>query len=229
MSDMVNREELKKLIYDINEGLHLLHKQKEPVIYKNIKPSNIIKGINGNYMLADFGISPDDINETAGSNAARADFDYAAPETIMFNCYSPATDYYSFGITLYQLFTGKLPYDNSGDRLDLLMSRGITVSDDLGMPEDLASLIRGLTFYSHDPEINRKRWGYDEVKRWLDGDTSIELPAFQKYVHENVNNACDDQMPPFAFRNITYTDRQEFSMHWVSIGKTGKRPFSTAR
>ena len=211
LDSILTYREIKKLIHDINEGLHVIHTLDETIIHKDIKPSNIMKDNDGNYLLIDFGISSIIGKDmTSLKTSTGLTFDYAAPESRISNRFSKATDYYSFGISLYHMFTGELPYADSSERLDLLMRRGIIIPDEIGMPKDLATLIQGLTFYNSDPDINRKRWGYEEVKRWLEGDTSLEAPRFQNIVQEPVNYQDEDRMPPYIFKKVTYTSRLEF-------------------
>lgn len=215
--------EIKKLINDINEGMHVLHTLSETIIHKDIKPANIMMDHDGNYLLIDFGISSViDKGMTSLKTSTGLTFEYAAPESRISNRFSIATDYYSFGITLYHLYTGELPYANSNDRLDLLIRHGVVVAEDIGMPQSLVELIQGLTFYNSNPDINRKRWGYDEVKRWLDGDSTLEVPAYQIISHTN-DYTSGDQMPPYIFKGVTYTNRLEFVIALAENWEEGKK------
>jgi serine/threonine protein kinase len=219
INSILKYDELHKLIHDINEGMHILHTLKETIIHKDIKPANIMMDDEGNYLLIDFGISSVmDEGVTSVKTSTGLTFDYAAPESRISNRFSTATDYYSLGITLYQLFTGEFPYADSNDRLDLLIRRGVNVPDRIGMPHDLVKLIQGLTFYNSNPDVNHRRWGYDEVKRWLDGDNELEPPMFQGMMQETGDYMSEDRMPPYIFMNVTYTNHLEFVMalgeHW---------------
>ena len=94
----------------ICDVLIYLHELKpNPVIYRDMKPSNLILDSNGFIKLIDFGI--------AREYKAGADSDtiyigtrgYAAPEQYGIGQTSVATDIYSLGVTIYHLLTGKSP------------------------------------------------------------------------------------------------------------------------
>ena len=78
------------------------------ICHLDIKPSNILLDKFGRIKLADFGLSchvHEKINRYIGS------FVYMAPEIISKTPYDPfEADMWSFGITIYQLATGKLPW-----------------------------------------------------------------------------------------------------------------------
>jgi serine/threonine-protein kinase len=83
------------------------------VVHRDIKPSNILVGANGVPKLLDFGIakplSPDAAAET-GTSAHPMTREYAAPEQVLGEPITIATDEYALGVLLYRLLSGHLPY-----------------------------------------------------------------------------------------------------------------------
>ncbi len=79
------------------------------VIHRDLKPQNILVGMNGEPKLLDFGIAKI-LNDPAGdaSITLRRAFslDYASPEQIRGGPISTATDVYSLGLILYEMMTG---------------------------------------------------------------------------------------------------------------------------
>ena len=99
--------ELMHVIKDMAEGLKYLHQNK--IVHQDIKPANIlIDEQNGavNYLLSDFGIS----SKTSMTE------DYAPPEKFSSKKEDRRPDrkgdIFSFGISLYELATGGLPFDD---------------------------------------------------------------------------------------------------------------------
>lgn len=85
------------------------------VIHRDLKPSNIIVSNDGTPKLLDFGISKlvsQDIDEMQTQTEFRALTPaYASPEQIRGEPISTASDIYSLGVILYELLTGKRPYE----------------------------------------------------------------------------------------------------------------------
>jgi serine/threonine protein kinase len=85
------------------------------VIHRDLKPSNILVSNDGTPKLLDFGISKlvsQDIDEMQTQTEFRALTPaYASPEQIRGEPISTASDIYSLGVILYELLTGKRPYE----------------------------------------------------------------------------------------------------------------------
>ena len=84
--------------------LSLLHSQKPPLIYGDIKPANLMLSENGNLYLVDFG-STIQYHKEAGSRICEGTPGYAAPEQYQGKA-SPASDLYALGKTMRLLLSG---------------------------------------------------------------------------------------------------------------------------
>ena len=92
------------------EALDYLHTRKPPVIYRDMKPGNIMLRPDGRVKLIDFGIAREYKEGKAGDTTPLGTKGYAAPEQFGGMGQTDArTDIYSLGVTLYQLVTGKSP------------------------------------------------------------------------------------------------------------------------
>jgi serine/threonine protein kinase len=95
------------------EVLEYLHSRTPPVIFRDIKPSNIMLEPMGRIRLVDFGIArtykPDSYRDTvnlgSGGYAAPEQYERAGRQTDM------RSDIYSLGVTVHQLLTGIDPVD----------------------------------------------------------------------------------------------------------------------
>lgn len=96
-------------------ALAYLHQRR--IIHRDVKPSNLLVAADGTIKLGDFGLlrqldSSRDITVTVAAVGSRP---YMSPEQLRGGPLTPATDLYSLGVTLYELLTGILPENDSGN------------------------------------------------------------------------------------------------------------------
>jgi serine/threonine-protein kinase len=95
----------------IADVLDYLHKRPKPIIYRDLKPANLmIDGNTGRVMLIDFGIARWVAPQEKGVTAVGT-MGYAPPE-LFSGKVEPRSDIYSLGATMFHLLTGSDPQDN---------------------------------------------------------------------------------------------------------------------
>ncbi|MDT7777585.1 MAG: hypothetical protein QOC99_97 [Acidobacteriota bacterium] len=95
----------------VADVLEYLHNQRPPIIYRDLKPANLmIDGNNGRVMLIDFGIARWVAPQEKGVTAVGT-MGYAPPELFSGKA-EPRTDIYGLGATMFHLLTGADPQDN---------------------------------------------------------------------------------------------------------------------
>ena len=95
----------------IADVLDYLHNRQMPIVYRDLKPANImIDGNSGRVMLIDFGIARF-INKEEKGVTAVGTMGYAPPELFSGNV-EPRSDIYSLGSTMFHLLTGADPQSN---------------------------------------------------------------------------------------------------------------------
>lgn len=125
------------------------------VVHRDFKPSNVMLTVGGSPKITDFGLaifaradSTTSIGEVVGSPY------YMSPEQAEGKSVDSRSDVYSMGAVLYQMLTGKVPFD--GDNVRSVLHQHVS-SDPLpphrirtGIPEELGSLI--MVMLAKDPD-----------------------------------------------------------------------------
>ena len=109
--NMLSRREAMNYSMQICRALE--HAHSKHVVHRDIKPQNIVLTESGKIKVADFGIARAANNSTtltAGSLAVGSAH-YLSPEQARGGYTDNRSDIYSFGVVMYEMFTGKLPFD----------------------------------------------------------------------------------------------------------------------
>ena len=98
-----------KMLCSILQYLHTV--RENPIVYRDMKPDNIILSQSGRVKLIDFGIAKECVRGTIDKGECYGTRGYAAPEQYKSgsNILDERTDIYSLGCTMFYLITGQVP------------------------------------------------------------------------------------------------------------------------
>ena len=101
----------------IQVGMALEYAHKNGIVHKDIKPQNILISRERIAKITDFGIARAASGNTItmSSGGAVGSVHYFSPEQARGSNVGPSTDIYSVGVTLFEMVTGRVPFDGDSD------------------------------------------------------------------------------------------------------------------
>ncbi len=188
------------IIPNVNEALKVVH--DAGLVHGNVKPTNIFYSPFGpdQVLLGDLGVGLEHISEFTKQTG----FAFLPPENLK-GIFGKEADYWSLGITLVMLVTGRGVFD--GLNRKQMLKKAATYELDIPdkASEKLKNIIRGLTVKDY-----KTRWGYEEIKKCLAGE---DVPIVDEYVYEPPTDVYNlDGVPVKGLENIA----QAFATNWSS-------------
>lgn len=101
-------KEATSIAIQVSMGLEAAH--SHGIVHRDVKPQNIIISLDGKVKLTDFGIARAASSNTISSNVMGS-VHYSSPEQVRGGYSDEKSDIYSLGITLYEMVTGKVPFE----------------------------------------------------------------------------------------------------------------------
>ncbi|MEW2352509.1 serine/threonine-protein kinase [Spirillospora sp. NPDC029432] len=162
MGGPLPRAAVDRIVEQLARGLEALH--RVGIVHRDLKPENVLVLAADPLRVAitDFGLSKV-LEESVVFASSSRTLAYAAPESLSGQV-SPARDWWSLGMIVRELVTGRAPFSGLSETavVDHLATRAVP-ADDVDDPR-LRLLCQGLL--TRDP---RRRWGAEQVGRWLAG------------------------------------------------------------
>lgn len=180
-----------RFIKEICKAVALIHRQG--AIHRDLKADNVLIDRRGVVRVVDFGLATFTDPKLGFAAGSMGTFTYMAPETVIGKS-TPASDVYSLGLLMYELFTGGGPHLNAGWRTDPNApgrdeNYDIKKSLAFRLPSEMQNEIRfdhrwldGLILRCLDVEPTRRFANADELLRAIlaceAGEQMPSLPAF---------------------------------------------------
>lgn len=109
------------------------------IVHRDIKPQNIIVSKNGNLKVTDFGIAKAATSNTIASTAMGS-VHYISPEQARGGYSDEKSDIYSLGITMYEMVTGRVPFEGENNVAVALMHiQGEMIPPRAYYPDDISA------------------------------------------------------------------------------------------
>lgn len=233
---VINWKEAVHFTVQILEALE--HAHEKGVVHRDIKPQNIILLQDGTIKVTDFGIARLTTSETRTmTNTAIGSVHYIAPEQARGDLTDGKADIYSVGVMLYEMLTGKLPFEADSAVSVAIMQlqtepsplRDINEEIPEGLEEitlkamrkdpaqryeTAAKMLEAIEAFRRNPSIRFNYKYYDDT---LSGDT--------KFVETSIRSSNTPAVPDQLYNDNYDYDEEEVSdtrsrtaVKWITIG-----------
>ncbi len=208
----LSKSDIRRVVKEIADALAGIH--AHGILHRDLKPENVLVRTASPLALAltDFGIASMSAATQHFTSAARTT-KYAAPE-VLTGVLDAKSDWWSLGMIVLEAAGGRHPFDGLTEQVmnHQLATRPVDVR---GVYDDeLRLLCRGLLL--RDP---KRRWGSNEVARWLDGDPSLTVAADAEGAATSVR--------PYRFGKTEATTGAELALalakHWDAARRDMQR------
>ncbi|CAD8134349.1 unnamed protein product [Paramecium octaurelia] len=196
----LNEQDAKYYFVEICIGMAYLHSQN--IVYRDIKPENILLDLQGHLMLSDFGLSKPDMAAEDFAYSFCGSPEYMAPEMLMKTGHNYLVDCYCLGALLYELVSGLPPFysHNTQEIYSSILTENVQFPDYVQISNQLKDLIISLLQKDPTERLGQKE-GVIEI---------LTHPWFSDVDFEKIVNR---QLPtPYKPEPLKYNfDEEEFN------------------
>lgn len=176
-------------LYFVKQILSALnHAHNKGVIHRDIKPQNIMLLKDGTIKVTDFGIARFSSNETQTmTDRAIGSVHYISPEQARGSIIDEKADLYSVGIMLYEMITGKLPFEADNAVSVAIMQMQATPKPPREINPDIPKGLEQIIMHSMEKDPSRR---YESAEEMINDIQKLQEDpsAVFKYKHFDDDN-----------------------------------------
>ena len=178
----------------VAQGIGAAHDQH--IVHRDIKPQNMIISSDGKVKVADFGIAKAVSSDTLTSTAMGS-VHYISPEQAKGDAADERSDIYSLGITMFEMVTGRVPFENENS-VSIAISH---IEQDVPLP----SAFNPLVSHAYDEIVMKCTQKKPERRYQKVQELIVDLRKALINPNADLNHVkiADAETDPYATRPIT--------------------------
>ncbi|XP_029000281.1 rhodopsin kinase GRK1 [Betta splendens] len=143
----------------IIQGLEHLHQKR--IIYRDLKPENVLLDNQGNVRISDLGLAVELADDQLKTKGYAGTPGFMAPELLRGEEYDYSVDYFALGVTLYEFLAAKGPFRTRGEKVENKVVKKRILNDPVMYPEMFCEKARSICDALLCKEVN-KRLGFKD-------------------------------------------------------------------
>ncbi|WP_178667773.1 Stk1 family PASTA domain-containing Ser/Thr kinase [uncultured Eubacterium sp.] len=186
------------------------HAHDKGIVHRDIKPQNIILLPNGNLKVTDFGIARFSRSDTKTlTEQAIGSVHYISPEQAKGEYTDEKADIYSIGVVLYEMLSGKVPFEADSAVSVALMQVNKNAEDLRSANPDIPYGLEQICF--HAMQKNPADRYQSATEMLLDLEEIIKDPSKTfNYINNSASNEKINEIEPITDNDEEYYDEEEY-------------------
>ncbi|KAM6979809.1 rhodopsin kinase GRK1 [Aplochiton taeniatus] len=183
-------DEARACYYSAQIILGMEHLHQKRIIYRDLKPENVLLDNEGNVRISDLGLAVELAEDQHKIKGYAGTPGFMAPELLKSEEYDWSVDYFTLGVTLYEFIAAKGPFRTRGEKVENKEVKRRILNDPVAYPEKFSekakSLCEGLLCKSVDQRLGFKNGSCAEIRshpffseiNWRRLDEGVLTPPF---------------------------------------------------
>ncbi|KAG2208381.1 hypothetical protein INT46_001050 [Mucor plumbeus] len=168
---LFNELQVRFYIADLVLSIHHIHQRM--IIHRDIKPDNVLLDARGHAHLSDFNIATQITEKKPYKSNRAGSLVYMAPEILEEKKYATDVDWWSLGVTMFELIFGKRPFDGETNEKvkESILNDPLVIPADIQISVECQQVIEGLLTRSPKNRLGHGAQGFQKLKShaWFQG------------------------------------------------------------